>query len=108
QFWIGFAVHQLQQLCGKLDVAKSARAELDFTLALLVVDVVNNPIAHALHLTDEAGPRGCLPDHRSQDIEVALAQGQRTSNGSSFQQCLEFPSVGPALIVLQMRGNSPR
>ena len=100
---VGAAVHQLQQLYRELHVAQPAGAQLD----LAVPDVGGHQrldaAPHGLHLGHEVLPLAGGPHHRHQRGHVLPAQFGIADGGPRLEQRLEFPGLGPALVVGDMR-----
>ena len=67
-------VHQLQQLDRELDVAQSPGPELDLAGHHVGGEMGHDAAAHRLHVGDEIRPVGRAPDHRSDRVEVGLAE----------------------------------
>ncbi|BAU82757.1 glutamate-ammonia-ligase adenylyltransferase domain protein [Streptomyces laurentii] len=101
---VAAAVHQLEELDGELDVAQTARAELEFAFDLAGRDVVDDPAAHLLDVGDEVLALGGLPDHRGDGVEVRGAELRVAGHRAGLQEGLELPGLGPALVVGEVGG----
>ena len=99
---IGESVHELQQLDGELDVAQASRTELDLVRRILGIDVLHDPLAHALDAVDEVLPRSARPDLRLHGLEVLGAQLGVSCHRTRLQQCLELPALRPTVVIRQM------
>ena len=100
---IGAAVHQLQHLHGELHVAQAAPSQLDLAIAQLRLDVFLDARAHLLAIRHEVRARGGGPHERGHRIQVRLAERRVTRDGTSLEQCLELPVVGPFLVIRLVR-----
>ncbi len=100
-------MHQLEQLDRELDVAQPAGTELQLARRLAGGQVPDDAAAHGLHVGDEVGPPGGLPDHRAEGLEIRLAQLAVAGHRAGFQQRLELPRLGPALVVGDVTGQGP-
>lgn len=92
-------VHQLQQLHAELDVSQPTRPELQLHVELVRVDVLGDPLAHALHRANEvfAAPRS--PHHFSGLCNELCAEPQVARSCTRFEQGLKLPRLCPALVV---------
>ena len=104
---VAATVHQLQQLHGELHVAQSAGAELDLAGADTGGHQLLYSPAHRLHFDHEVITFAGDPDHRHQRGQVALAEFRVTNCRPGFQQRLELPGLGPALVVGGVRFDCP-
>ena len=100
---VGLPVHQLEQLDGELDVAQSARPELELHVEFIHGDVLRHALAHALHRVDEVLP-GCTGPHLGRDaVDIALPEFEVPGQWAGFQEGLELPTLRPAVVVGEVR-----
>src|ERR1035441_5380110 len=100
-------MHQLKQLDSEFDVAKTARTQLQLTAGLVGGQAFEHPPAHRLHVSDEVLALGRLPDHRVERRYVGAAQVGVPGPRPRLEQRLEFPGLGPALVIGTMAGQGP-
>ncbi len=92
-------VHQLQQLHGEFDVTQPAGAELELAFGLGRRQRSFDTSAHRLHVFDELLAAGRVPDHRPDRVDVGRTKLRITGDRPGLQQRLEFPGLGPPLVV---------
>ncbi len=102
---VGAAVHELQQLDAELDVAQTARAELELTGGLPVGHVLLDPPAHRLDVLDEVVAAGGAPHEGGDRALVGLAQLEVPRRHPGLEQRLELPGLGPPLVVGAVAGH---
>ena len=95
-------MHELQQLHGELNIAQSARAQLNLAVHLVRRNIVGHSGAHRLHGFHEGFTGGGLPHEGVDCAGVAGAQLRRTGDGARLEQRLELPVFRPALVVLNV------
>ena len=95
-------MHELQQLHGELNIAQTARAQLNLAVHLVRGNIVGHAGAHRLHGFHEGFTGGGLPHEGVDCAGVAGAQLRRTGDGARLEQRLELPVFGPALVVLNV------
>ena len=96
------AVDQLQQLDRELDVAQSARAELELAGPDPGGHEFLDASAHRLDLGDEVLAFAGRPHHRHQRRHVLRAEFCVAHRRAGLQQRLELPRLGPPLVVRHM------
>ena len=97
------AVHQLQELDGEFDVTQTAAAEFELAGPHAGGHQFLDAPAHRLHLGHEVLTLTRGPHHRHQRLDVALAQFGVSCGRPGLQQRLEFPRLGPAFVVGDVR-----
>src|SRR5450759_2146947 len=102
---VGAAMDELQQLDTELDVAKTARAELELACRLCRGDILLDSTAHRLDVLDEVVTPGRLPDEWAYGVEVLAAERGIARNGPRLEQSLELPRLGPPLVVVEVAGD---
>ncbi|CAG7335471.1 hypothetical protein PICSAR61_04298 [Mycobacterium avium subsp. paratuberculosis] len=100
---VAAAVHQLQELHREFDVAQPAAAQLDLAAADVGGHQLLDAPAHRLHLDHEVLAFAGHPHHRHQRVQVASAELRVAHGRTGFQQRLELPRLGPALVVGDVR-----
>ena len=100
---VALSVHQLQQLDRELDIAQAAGAELELHVQLVGGDIVGDPLAHPLHRVDEVLPRRARPHLRRHRLHVLPTELEIPSERACLQQRLELPTLGPPLVVRDVR-----
>ena len=95
-------MHELQQLHGELNIAQTARAQLNLAVYLVRGNIVGHAGAHRLHGFYEGFTGGGLPHEGVNRTGVAGAQLRRTGDGTRLEKRLELPVFGPALVVLHV------
>ncbi len=97
---VGASVDELQQLHGELDVAQTARAELDLACLLADGHVRLDATAHRLRVLHEVLALAGLPHHRPHRGDVGLADLTVARDGARLEERLELPALRPALVVV--------
>ena len=100
---IGAAVDELKKLHRELDVAQTSGAQLDLPLPHVRRNQFLDPTAHRLHLGDEILTLTGVPDHRHQGVGIGPAEFGVAHRGPGLEQGLEFPRLGPPLVVGDVR-----
>ena len=96
-------MHELQQLHGELDVAQPTRAQLDLAGPHPRGHEFLDAPAHCLHLGHEVLTLAGRPHHRHQRLDVLHAEFGVACGGSRLHQRLEFPRLGPPLVIRDVR-----
>src|SRR5450756_1189996 len=99
QFFVGPAVHQLQQLDGELYVPQPSRTKLELPVGCCGRQRALYPPAHGLDVLDEVGPVPRRPHQRRDGGAEGTAQSQVPGHRPRLEQRLELPGLGPALVV---------
>ncbi|CAB4537577.1 unannotated protein [freshwater metagenome] len=94
-----FAVYQLQQLHGELDIAQTAWTQLDLNIPELGGDILGYSLAHLLDRLNETFTSRARPHHVRECGEVVGAERGITGHRSRFEHGLKLPVLGPPLVV---------
>ena len=78
-------MHELQQLHGELNIAQTARAQLNLAVYLVRGNIVGHAGAHRLHGFYEGFTAGGLPHEGVDCAGVAGAQLRRTGDGARLE-----------------------
>ncbi len=93
-------MHELQELDGELDVTDAAPASLHLAIGEpAAVHLAFGPGLHRPHRPHGIGIEHVGPDERLGGLEEARPEPVIAGNGPSLEERLEFPRLGPALVI---------